>query len=100
MEKKLEERKEYLSKEAFVNDLQLIFDNAKAYNKPNTIYYRYAVNLEEYIKPHVEHMTEPTKIELEEYSSIVAMKKEQQASLNAIKESANESDMGKKPKFK
>lgn len=77
MEKKLEERKHYISKEAFTNDLQLIFNNAKTYNKPNTIYHRYAINLEEYIKPHVEHMTEPTQLELENYAAIVVIKEEQ-----------------------
>ena len=76
MEKHLESRKRYLSKDAFKKDLQLIFDNAKAYNKPNTIYYKYAVSLEEYIKPHVEHMTEPTEVELQEYAKAVQYKEQ------------------------
>jgi len=67
MEKKLELRKSYRTKNDFAKDVNLIFKNAKDYNKPNTIYYRYAVNLEEYIKPHLEHMTEPSEIELQEY---------------------------------
>ena len=83
MEKKLESRKCYLNKESFKKDLQLIFDNAKSYNKPSTIYYSYAVNLEEYIKPHLDHMTDPTDVELQEYAKIVQIKDEQLAVVEA-----------------
>ncbi len=79
MDKRLETREIYVNKESFRRDLQLIFDNAKSYNKPNTIYYRYAVNLEEYIKPHVEKMTEPTEMELQEFKDLVQLKKQQAA---------------------
>ncbi len=79
MEKRLETRELYLSKETFRRDLHLIFDNAKSYNKPNTIYYRYAVNLEEYIKPHVEKMTEPTEMELQELAKLAQTRKQQVA---------------------
>ena len=75
MEKKLESRKNYRDKDAFIKDVQLIFENAKTYNKPNTIYYRYALNLEEYIKPHLEHMTEPSEVELQEYDKLEELKK-------------------------
>lgn len=84
MEKKLEDRKEYRSKNAFLKDLHLVFENAKTYNKPNTIYYRYAVNLEEYITPYMEHMTDPTEIELQEYANIASMKEQVQESKEKI----------------
>eukprot|EP00826_Nyctotherus_ovalis_P062608 TRINITY_DN9089_c0_g1_i3.p1 TRINITY_DN9089_c0_g1~~TRINITY_DN9089_c0_g1_i3.p1 ORF type:complete len:379 (-),score=116.73 TRINITY_DN9089_c0_g1_i3:191-1327(-) len=65
--KRLESKSHYRSKENFVKDVQLIFDNAKLYNKPNSIYYKHAVNLEEYIRPYLDQMTEPTEAELKEY---------------------------------
>ena len=64
MEKKLESRQYYTSKSSFQSDVLLIFSNAKHYNKPNTIYYKYAQNLEEYIQRYLEHMTDPTEMEL------------------------------------
>jgi hypothetical protein len=36
----------YTEKSKFVKDLMLIFSNAKSYNKPNTIYHKYAKDLE------------------------------------------------------
>lgn len=74
MEKKLESRKSYRTKSDFAKDVNLIFENAKKYNKSTTIYYRYALNLEEYIKPHLEHMTEPSEIELQEYDQLEKLK--------------------------
>lgn len=74
MEKKLESRKSYRTKTDFTRDVYLIFENAKTYNKSSTIYYRYALNLEEYIKPHLEHMTEPSDIELQEYDKLELLK--------------------------
>ena len=81
----MEARKYYLNKESFTKDLQLIFDNAKAYNKPNTIYYNYAVKLEEYISPHLNHMTDPTSVELQEYEKIVKIKESQQEAIGSSK---------------
>ena len=78
MEKKLEARKYYRDKESFVKDVKLIFDDAKTYNKPTTIYYKYAVNLEEYIKPQLEHMTDPTEVELQEYDKLEQFKEAQE----------------------
>jgi hypothetical protein len=36
----------YQEKSKFTKDLNLIFSNAKSYNKPNTIYHRYAKDIE------------------------------------------------------
>jgi len=96
MEHKLESRKYYRSKEAFIKDVQLIIDNAKTYNKPTTIYYRYAVNLEEYIKPHLEQMTDPTEVELEEYDKQIAIKEQQEKMVEKKAEERDEKEV--KPK--
>jgi len=36
----------YNTKDKFVADLRKIFNNAKLYNKPNTIYHKYAKDIE------------------------------------------------------
>jgi hypothetical protein len=36
----------YNEKERFVKDLRKIFLNARTYNKPNTIYHKYAKDIE------------------------------------------------------
>lgn len=41
---------DYKSKEKIQEDLMLIFKNAKHYNQKTTVYYKYAVELEEYAK--------------------------------------------------
>lgn len=57
----------YRNKESFINDIKLIFENAKKYNRMNSTYYKAATNLEEYIQPYLEKLTEPTEAELKEY---------------------------------
>lgn len=41
------EKNEYHSKEDFEADVKLIFENAKSYNHPSTIYYKYAEEVEQ-----------------------------------------------------
>jgi hypothetical protein len=36
----------YSDKQEFENDVKLIFSNAKTYNQPNTVYYKYAEEVE------------------------------------------------------
>lgn len=64
VEKKLEARVCYLTKESFVRDIQLIFRNAMDYNKINTIYHKYAVDLKNYIAPYLSQLKEPTESEI------------------------------------
>jgi len=71
---KLESKSHYKTKDSFIKEIQLIFDNAKTYNKPNSIYYKHAVNLEEYIGPYLDQLTEPTEAELKEYDKSLADK--------------------------
>ena len=40
----------YKNKIVFEKDLRKIFNNARTYNKPGTIYYKYATTLENYIE--------------------------------------------------
>ena len=49
LEKELESGK-YKTKSAFENDLRKIFNNARTYNKPGTIYYKFASLLENHIE--------------------------------------------------
>lgn len=55
----------YQTKEAFVNDVNLIFKNAKVYNQPHTIFYKYAAELELFAKDHLENLKEETMFEVE-----------------------------------
>jgi hypothetical protein len=36
----------YSNKEEFETDVRLVFSNAKTYNQPNTVYYKYAEEVE------------------------------------------------------
>jgi hypothetical protein len=40
----------YKTKDKFVKDLKKIFTNAKSYNKPHTIYHKYAKDIESSIE--------------------------------------------------
>jgi hypothetical protein len=42
------DKNRYHSKENFEDDIKLVFSNAKSYNHKNTIYYKYAVEVESY----------------------------------------------------
>ena len=42
---------QYTDKDNFIKDVKKIFTNAKTYNQPETIYYKSAKELEEYITP-------------------------------------------------
>jgi histone acetyltransferase len=46
----------YKNKEIFVSDLKKIFTNAKVYNKPNTIYHKYARDLENSIEDDIKRL--------------------------------------------
>ena len=46
----------YKSKNTFVKDLRKIFDNARTYNKPGSIYHRYATALENSIEDDIKNL--------------------------------------------
>jgi hypothetical protein len=46
----------YTDKLKFVKDVGLIFSNAKSYNKPNTIYHKYAKDLETMIEEDIKSL--------------------------------------------
>nr|AAF29981.1 histone acetyltransferase GCN5 [Toxoplasma gondii] len=52
--KKRNRNGDYRTKEAFQEDLLLMFDNCRVYNSPDTIYYKYADELQAFIWPKVE----------------------------------------------
>lgn len=64
---KLESYKYYYSKDEFKEDILLIIKNAKTYNKPNTIYFKYATEIEKIITPYLEKMCDPTQVEIDEF---------------------------------
>lgn len=43
----------YNEKEKFINDVKRIFNNARFYNQPETIYYKCANELENFILPYL-----------------------------------------------
>ncbi len=49
---------EYKDRESFCEDVKRIFENCRLYNQPETVYYKCAGELEEYIKPHLESLKE------------------------------------------
>ena len=70
MKKKLEEFK-YTTKEEFVKDLQLIFDNGKMYYRKGTKNWKYTYELEKYSKTFLEKLKSPEPEELAEYKAIL-----------------------------
>ncbi len=48
----------YKNKEIFVKDLRKIFNNAKQYNKPHTIYHKYAKDLEHTVEDDIQNLKE------------------------------------------
>ena len=70
MKKKLEEFK-YETKEEFVKDLQLIFDNGKIYYSKGSKNWKYAQELEKYSKKFLEKLKSPEPEELAEYKAIL-----------------------------
>lgn len=50
------EANKYTSKEDFKADILLIFSNAKLYNSKDTIYYKYAEQLEREISPALQRL--------------------------------------------
>lgn len=55
LEKELESGK-YKTREEFVRNVKLIFDNAKVFNKPNTIYHKHAENLSKMIQENLDNL--------------------------------------------
>ena len=49
----------YRSREDFKLDITKIFDNARVYNQEETIYYKYANQLQAFVKPMLERLKEP-----------------------------------------
>ncbi|KAL4509276.1 hypothetical protein ABPG72_018207 [Tetrahymena utriculariae] len=52
IEKKLQNN-QYVDKDQFIKDVKRIFTNAKIYNQPDTIYYKAAKELEDFIEPYL-----------------------------------------------
>lgn len=48
----------YTKKPAFVADIQLICDNARLFNKPNSVYAKNAIRLEKSIAPKIRLLKE------------------------------------------
>jgi histone acetyltransferase len=46
----------YKSRETFIKDLKKIFSNAKVYNKPHTIYHKYAKDIENSIDDDIKNL--------------------------------------------
>jgi hypothetical protein len=46
----------YSDRSKFIKDLNLIFTNAKSYNKPNTIYHKYAKDIEASIEEDIKSL--------------------------------------------
>ena len=108
MKKKLEEFK-YQSKAEFVKDLDRVFENAKAYYKKKTKNSKYAEELQEFVKPLLEKVGEPTKEELEGYKAILeggkaeekkSVKKEKKAEEKKSIKKEKKEEEGKAPKGK
>lgn len=49
---------QYRSKEEFRYDITKIFDNARIYNQEETIYYKYANQLQNYVRPMLDRLKE------------------------------------------
>lgn len=49
---------EYLTKETFCDDVRRMFTNSRTYNQPETVYYKCANELEEFISPHLNNLKE------------------------------------------
>lgn len=47
-----------MSKEQFKKDIQKIFENARIYNQEETIYYKYANQLQNLVRPMLERLKE------------------------------------------
>ena len=51
--------KTFKSKDDFKNDIIKIFDNARLFNSEETVYYKYADQLQTYVKPLLDRLREP-----------------------------------------
>ena len=61
MQKKLSEGM-YRTREEFKYDVNKIFDNARIYNQEETIYYKYANQLQGYVRPMLDRLKEATSL--------------------------------------
>jgi hypothetical protein len=50
----------YRNREDFKYDINKIFENARLYNQEETIYYKYANQLQGYVRPMLERLKEPS----------------------------------------
>lgn len=66
---------QYFSKSEFETDLNLIFDNCKQYNQPETIYYKSANQLQSFIKPYIEKLKDDKNNTMEVETSNLKRKK-------------------------
>jgi Bromodomain len=61
VQKKLSEGM-YRTREEFKYDVNKIFDNARIYNQEETIYYKYANQLQGYVRPMLDRLKEATSL--------------------------------------
>lgn len=59
MQKKLGDG-QYQTRDEFKHDVNKIFDNARIYNQEETIYYKYANQLQAFVRPMLERLKETT----------------------------------------
>ena len=53
----------YHDKASFIKDIALIFENARIYNQPETIYYKAAYEMETFIRPYLDKLKEDKDLE-------------------------------------
>jgi len=69
MKEKLENFK-YLTKEDFVVDLNLLYENAKIYFSKKSKAFKYAKELKEFSDPLIEKLVKPNQTEIDELKAI------------------------------
>lgn len=65
----------YRTREEFKYDITKIFDNARIYNQEETIYYKYANQLQGFVKPQLERVKEATSLTPAEIDALVGSRK-------------------------
>ncbi len=67
--RKIEEKikgNQYKDREQFIKDIQRLFNNCRTYNQPDTLYYKCACNLEEFVRPLLQGLREKKHAESED----------------------------------
>ena len=65
----------YRTRRRFKGDIGRMFNNARIYNKPSSIFYNYANELEKMIEPFLDILAEPGPIELEAINALGLQKR-------------------------